>query len=105
MGQKKYHHGDLKNALINAGIAILAEEGAGALSLRKVARRAGVSHAAPYAHFADKQTLIAAIAADGHRQIYDCLTAVIKDDAGDVQSLFLHDVWAYVQFGLDSPAH
>lgn len=105
MGQKKYHHGDLKNALINAGIAILAEEGAGALSLRKVARRAGVSHAAPYAHFADKQTLIAAIAADGHRQIYARLTAVMENDAGDVRSLFLHAVWAYVQFGLDSPAH
>ena len=105
MSQKKYHHGDLKNALINAGIAILAEEGAGALSLRKVARRAGVSHAAPYAHFADKQTLIAAIAADGHRQIYDRLTVVMKNDAGDVLSLFLHAVWAYVQFGLDSPAH
>ena len=55
-----YHHGDLKNALIRAGIEILSKEGVQALSLRKVAKQAGVSHAAPYAHFADKQALLAA---------------------------------------------
>jgi AcrR family transcriptional regulator len=52
MPAKSYHHGDLKNALIAAGVDILAHEGIGALSLRSVARRAGVSHSAPYAHFA-----------------------------------------------------
>jgi len=56
-----YHHGDLRNALIQAGLELLAEGGAQKLDLRKVARRAGVSHAAPYRHFADKQALIAAI--------------------------------------------
>ena len=53
MTTKKYHHGDLKNALIQAGVEILSKEGIGGLSLRKVALEAGVSHAAPYAHFAD----------------------------------------------------
>ena len=71
MAKKQYHHGDLKNALIHAGIAILAKEGVGGLSLRKVAARAGVSHAAPYAHFADKQALIAAISTEGFRLVYD----------------------------------
>jgi len=68
MTKKTYHHGDLKNALIRAGIDILAREGVGGLSLRKVARNAGVSHTAPYAHFADKQALIAAISTNGHEK-------------------------------------
>src|ERR1700693_234097 len=56
---KAYHHGDLRNALIQAGLEILAEGGAAELDLRKVARKAGVSHAAPYRHFTDKQALVA----------------------------------------------
>lgn len=58
---KAYHHGDLCNALIQAGLELLSEDGAKSLDLHKVARRAGVSPAAPYRHFADKQALIAAI--------------------------------------------
>src|SRR5215467_776183 len=60
-----YHHGDLRAALIRAGLAILAEEGVQALTLRAAARRAGVSHNAPYRHFADKEALLAAIAEEG----------------------------------------
>ena len=77
MPRKNYHHGDLKNALIKAGIEILSKEGVSGLSLRKAARQAGVSHAAPYAHFADKQTLIAAIASDGHSKINERLEAAL----------------------------
>jgi AcrR family transcriptional regulator len=105
MTEKNYHHGDLKNALIQAGIEILAEEGVGGLSLRKAARRAGVSHAAPYAHFADKQTLIAAIASDGHKKINARLEEVLVHHADDPLRQFLGAVWAYMQFGLDAPAH
>ncbi len=105
MTEKSYHHGDLKNALIQAGIEILAEEGIGGLSLRKAARKAGVSHAAPYAHFADKQTLIAAIAADGHRQINERLQAVLAAHPNDPLRQFTGAVWAYAQFGLQSAAH
>jgi len=60
-----YHHGDLREALIQAGIDILEEKGLDALSLRETARRAGVSHAAPYHHFADKNALLAGIAHRG----------------------------------------
>ena len=52
-----YHHGDLRNALLLAAEQLLAEQGAASLSLRAVAKRAGVSHAAPYRHFRDKAVL------------------------------------------------
>ena len=58
-----YHHGDLKAALLDAADALLDEGGPGAVSLREAARRAGVSAMAPYRHFADKEALLAALAA------------------------------------------
>ncbi len=103
MTKTTYHHGDLKNSLIEAGIEILANEGVGGLSLRKVARKAGVSHAAPYAHFADKQALIAAIASEGHRRIYERLMAIRADYANEPLLLLVRSAWAYVRFGLEFP--
>ncbi len=76
--KKTYHHGDLKNALIKAGVEILAKDGVSGLSLRKVALRAGVSHSAPYSHFADKQALIAAISTEGFRQLYEKVSMVAE---------------------------
>lgn len=105
MPRKNYHHGDLKNALIQAGIKILAEDGVSGLSLRKVARKAGVSHSAPYAHFADKQTLIAAIASDGHKRIYERFTAIRAHYADDPLRQLISGAWTYVEFGLESPDH
>lgn len=84
---------------------MLAEEGVGGLSLRKVARRAGVSHSAPYAHFADKQALIAAIASDGHRQIFERFEAAQARHEGDPLHQFVAGAWAFVQFGLQAPDH
>ncbi|MBX3505644.1 MAG: TetR/AcrR family transcriptional regulator [Parvibaculum sp.] len=66
---KKYHHGDLKSALVAAGTRILEEDGVMALSLRGAARAAGVSQTAPYHHFADKEALLAAIAATGFEDL------------------------------------
>src|SRR4051812_17717177 len=60
-----YHHGDLRRALIEMALTMLTEEGAWNFTLREVARRAGVSHAAPYNHFADKSALLAELAALG----------------------------------------
>jgi len=105
MSATPYHHGDLKNALIRAGVEILAEEGAAGLSLRKVATRAGVSHAAPYAHFADKQALIAAISTEGFNQLQGALNAVQVEQAGNPQKMLVETAWAYLQFATTEPEH
>ena len=71
-----YHHGNLREALVEAAIAILAEEGIGGLGLRSAARAARVSAAAPYHHFGSKEGLLAAVAAEGFRRL-----AASQDDA------------------------
>jgi AcrR family transcriptional regulator len=103
MPEKKYHHGDLKNALIEAGAEILSKEGVSGLSLRKVASRAGVSHAAPYAHFTDKQALIAAISTEGYRRLYEKLTVVIQKYQDDQLHQFVEVAWAFVEFARNDP--
>ncbi len=100
MAEKKYHHGDLKNALIEAGIETLSKEGVGALSLRQVARRAGVSHTAPYAHYADKQALIAAIATEGYEKLYAKLAGVVQRYPDDPAGQLVEAAWAYAEFAL-----
>jgi AcrR family transcriptional regulator len=104
MDKTPYHHGDLKNALIEAGIAILAEEGANGLSLRKVASRAGVSHTAPYAHFADKQALIAAISAEGYRRLYERMKTVQTQYPDDPLAQLVETAWLYLDFAIEDTA-
>jgi AcrR family transcriptional regulator len=105
MPEKTYHHGDLKNALIQTGIEILAKEGVYALSLRKVAQKAGVSYAAPYAHFADKQALIAAISTAGYQKVQERVERVLKEYGNDPVHLLVRTGWEYVQFGMLEPEH
>jgi AcrR family transcriptional regulator len=102
MATKPYHHGDLKNALIKAGVEILSKEGVGGLTLRKVAQRAGVSHNAPYSHFPDKQSLIAAISTEGFKQLYHELDAAISSYADDPRRQLQEGAWAYVQFAMNN---
>jgi AcrR family transcriptional regulator len=105
MEEKKYHHGDLKNALIEAGAEILSKEGVNGLSLRKVASRAGVSHAAPYAHFPDKQTLIAAISTEGYRMLYDRLDTAVQHYQDEPLRQLVEAAWVYIGFAISDPAH
>src|SRR6201994_3346863 len=70
-----YHHGDLKRALTDAALRLVQEKGPKGFTLREVARRAGVSAAAPYRHFADKAQLLAAVATLGFVQLHEALTA------------------------------
>jgi AcrR family transcriptional regulator len=105
MNKKSYHHGDLKNALIAAGIEILAREGVHALSLRQVALKAGVSHSAPYAHFADKQALIAAISTAGYLKVEEHAERVLREYGNRPVQLLVRTGWEYVQFAITEPEH
>lgn len=67
--KSEYHHGDLRAALVEESMGVLAKEGLDALTLREVARRAGVSQAAPYRHFRDRRALLGAIAAEGFARL------------------------------------
>jgi AcrR family transcriptional regulator len=67
--RRPYHHGDLRQALVDAAIELLRQGGPEALTLRGVARAAGVSQAAPYRHFTDRKALVAAVADDGFRRL------------------------------------
>lgn len=97
-----YHHGDLRAACIRAARELLEENGNSELSLRAVARRAGVSATAPYRHFADREALVSAVAAEGYRELAtDLGTAQPSPSAPED----LIDIGvAYVRFALDHPA-
>jgi AcrR family transcriptional regulator len=95
--KRSYHHGDLQAALVRSAGNILEKEGVEALSLREVARRAGVSHNAPYRHFAEREALLAALAAEG----FEWLGAAQRKaaEAGGLRAMGE----AYVHFALTHP--
>jgi AcrR family transcriptional regulator len=97
-----YHHGDLREACVRAAMELLEERGETALSLRAVARRAGVSPAAPYRHYADREALVSAVAAVGYRQLAECLAAAHPSPSTPEQLASV--ATAYVQFALARPA-
>jgi AcrR family transcriptional regulator len=98
---KPYHHGDLRRQLIAVGEEVLAERGIAALSLREVARRLGVSHNAPFKHFASREALLAAIAEEG----FGDLTARLADAmVGEPREAMTSRALAYVTFALERPA-
>jgi AcrR family transcriptional regulator len=99
---KSYHHENLRDRLLDEAIAIARKSGAHSLSLREVARRAGVSHMAPYRHFKDKEALLAAIAERGFNRLSGKMSAVAKPGLS-FPEVFEQMGHAYVQFVLDSP--
>lgn len=101
---KSYHHGHLRETLIEAGMAILEEEGIHALSLRKVAKRAEVSHAAPYRHFEDKLALLSAIAEAGFNQLADSMEKSMEMAELDSREQAFEIGRCYVRFGIEHPA-
>ncbi len=103
METKSYHHGNLKEALVIAGMEILSERGIEGLSLRTVAKRVGVSHTAPYNHFSDKQALLAAISTAGHVQLYQALSDTFEKFKLSSSEILVEIAWAYMQFALDDP--
>jgi AcrR family transcriptional regulator len=97
-----YHHGDLRAACIRAAVELLEEGGEAALSMRAVARRAGVSPAAPYRHYADREALVSAVAAVGYRELAERLAAAHPSPSTPEQLTSV--AIAYVRFALDRPA-
>jgi AcrR family transcriptional regulator len=96
----RYHHGALRPALLDAALEAIGEVGPTALSMRDVARRAGVSHAASAHHFGDKAGLLTALAAQGYDLLADELAA-----AWAATGRFLEVGVAYVRFAVAHPAH
>jgi AcrR family transcriptional regulator len=97
MSRDSYHHGDLKAVILAEAAELVARRGADGISLRELARAAGVSHAAPAHHFTDRRGLFTALAAEGWRK----LAAALADARPD----FTDAALAYVQFALDHPGH
>ena len=98
----QYHHGDLRAACLRAALELLEEGGTRALSLRAVARRAGVAPSAPYRHYADRDALVSAVSAVGYRRLAEYLAAA-SPAPGTPDDLAAVAV-AYVQFALKQPA-
>ena len=104
--ERQYHHGNLRRALMDEALKVIEEEGPSAVSLRDLARRIGVSHAAPAHHFADKTALFTAIATEGQNLLTERMEAASEADV-DVpgHGRFLAVGLAYVRFALEKPAH
>ncbi len=104
MSEKPYHHGDLRHALLTAAEAELAHHGIEAFSLRQVARRAGVSHAAPAHHFGDANGLLTALAAEGYRQFLAAQAAREAQADPDPRAQLVAAGLGYVDFAANRPA-
>jgi AcrR family transcriptional regulator len=101
----KYHHGDLANSLLAATVSLLETRGSAQLSLREVAREAGVSHAAPAHHFGDKSGLLTAVAIDGYHLLRETLVASQAPEGRSPEQRLLDAGYAYIQFALTHTAH
>jgi AcrR family transcriptional regulator len=95
---KPYHHGDLRRGLLEAAMAIIEREGPQALSLRAVAREAGVSPAAPYHHFKDKDELLGAVSQEGFRRLKEAMDVAAGARGPGAMGV------AYVRFARLNPA-
>jgi AcrR family transcriptional regulator len=100
-----YHHGNLREALLEAGLALLREHGAESLGLRELARQAGVSRTAPYRHFESKEDLIAAIAEQGFLRLQAYQDEARRRHPDDVEAWFLEGARQYIRFAVHHPEH
>src|SRR4051794_31369032 len=101
--ERPYHHGDLRRAVVNAALDILRETQSLEFSLRELARRAGVSHNAPYKHFADKRDLLAAVSAAGFELLTRRMGREIAGLDSPREQLFAM-LRAYLDHGVQNPA-
>jgi len=99
-----YHHGDLREALIKAAVGLVEEQGPEGFTLREAARKVGVTHTAPYRHFADRDALIVAVAEEGFQGLHAAATARLRDLTDPRQRLQVLGI-AYVEFAVAHPSH
>jgi AcrR family transcriptional regulator len=101
--ERPYHHGDLRRAIVRAALEILSETQSVEFSLRELARRAGVSHNAPYKHFTDKRELLTAVSTAGFELLTRRMSNEIAPHSNARAQLFA--MWrAYIQQGIENPA-
>lgn len=101
---KTYHHGDLRSGLLSAAAALLEDKGIAALSLREVAKAAGVSHAAPYRHFRDKAALIEALAAEAFEHLAAGCERARQSYPDDPARQLVEAGLSYLLFSVERPA-
>lgn len=104
MSERPFHHGNLPAVLLTQAEQTLREQGIDALSLRDLARQAGVSHGAPRRHFPDRQALLDALATQGFTRLTEQIHAAIADAGQDYGARLRAGASAYVRFATDSPA-
>jgi AcrR family transcriptional regulator len=105
LSRERYHHDNLKERLIQSGLAILDGEGYEGLTLRKVAKACGVSQTAPYRHFANKDELIAAITQQAMQAFSEQLAQAAAPYEGNPRAQLKHIGVAYVRFFTENPAY
>ncbi len=98
-----YHHGNLHDTLIAAAIELIRDKGPNAFSLRELAKKAGVSHTAPYRHFKDKNALLSAIAETGFKTLTERTRNAAMQFDGDPKRQLIESGVAYVELALDNP--
>ncbi len=100
---RPYHHGNLRRAIIETAMAMLHEDKGWQFTLREVARRAGVSHAAPYKHFPDKASLLAEMALLGFDRLHEAMTTTKLKRSNSLRDEFFAIGRTYVEFGTSNP--
>ncbi|MBF0865973.1 MAG: TetR/AcrR family transcriptional regulator [Gluconobacter potus] len=100
---RPYHHGDLRRALIDTALAMLAADQNWAFTLREVARRTGVSHAAPYKHFRDREELLRELAWIGFVQLQEVMEDAIAMAARSIREKFIAGAEACIAFAVRNP--
>ncbi len=104
MSERPFHHGNLRAVLLDEAVAVLRESGVDGLSLRDLARRAGVSHGAPRSHFVDRQALLDALAVAGFERLTAAVRRALAGSGPDLAARFRAVANAYVDFAIDDAA-
>ncbi|MBB2203885.1 TetR/AcrR family transcriptional regulator [Gluconacetobacter takamatsuzukensis] len=100
---RPYHHGDLRRALIDTALAMLATDQNWAFTLREVARRTDVSHAAPYKHFRDRESLLRELARIGFVQLEEAMSVAMSSGPSSTRARFVAVARACIDFALCNP--